>query len=105
MPVRTSKTNENILNSLGTIALLLLSGNIYFIKHALDRLDALESITWNLRQEIAVLHATLKNQGRSFDSFFELPGENTSSYRHLASFQDNISLLEKVLLEERKEIL
>lgn len=38
---------------------LFLSGNLYFIRHTLDRIDAMESVVWQLRQDSVLLRFTI----------------------------------------------
>lgn len=50
---------DKIWTIICSVVTLLLAGNTYFIKHSLDRLDSIETMVWSLRQEIAVLNATV----------------------------------------------
>lgn len=58
------KLNE----AMTTVVGVLFAGNVYFIKHSLDRLDSIESMVWGLKQEVAVLHATMDSRRVSFDA-------------------------------------
>lgn len=50
--------NKEVFNRVvAAVITLLLSGNIYFVKRQLDRMDSMEMITFSLRQEVAVLSA------------------------------------------------
>lgn len=45
---------------MGAVVGVLFSGNVYFANKTIERLDSLEQVVWNMRQEVAVLRATLQ---------------------------------------------
>lgn len=47
---------------------VLFSGNIYFVKRTFDKLDDLQTVTWQVRQEVAVLKATQDQNQQTFNS-------------------------------------
>lgn len=50
------KINAWIASVLG---MLLLSGNIYFVKRLVDRLDEQGTMIWQLRQDVVILKLTI----------------------------------------------
>lgn len=55
------KENEKlefvVWSAISAVGILLSSGNIYFIKHTLDRLDSIEAMVYQIRQDVAILNA------------------------------------------------
>lgn len=39
---------------------LLLSGNIFFLKHTFDKIENLEQVVWQLRQDSVILKFTIE---------------------------------------------
>lgn len=65
--------NQILWPVLSGVIVVLFSGNLYFAKRTIDRLDSIEQLTWSLRQEVAVLRATLQpirspySRGRTYN--------------------------------------
>lgn len=75
-----NKTQHDIAwNTACVIIGCLFSGNIYFLKHSLDRLDSMESVVWGLKQEIAVLHATMSNRKSKLNTSLEISSPQSLS--------------------------
>lgn len=51
--------NQILWPVISGVVVVLFSGNLYFAKRTIDRLDSIEQLAWSLRQEMAVLRATL----------------------------------------------
>jgi len=43
------------------VVTLLVSGNLYFIKKLVDKVDMIESMMWQVRQEVVVLSVRMDN--------------------------------------------
>lgn len=51
--------NQILWPVISGVVTVLFAGNLYFAKRTIDRLDSIEQLAWSLRQEMAVLRATL----------------------------------------------
>lgn len=51
-----------IKNGLYFLITLLVSGNLFFIKRLVDKIETMEATVWQLRQEVVVLSFRIDNQ-------------------------------------------
>lgn len=47
-----------VITGMGVLVSVLFSGNVYFVVRAMNKLESLEQITYQLRQDVAVMNAT-----------------------------------------------
>lgn len=69
------KDNERITPLVFSVVSILISllfaSNVFFIKRLVDKLDNTEQIVWELRQQVAVLKATLEDMTVTYSDCFK----------------------------------